>query len=178
MSSTVAVADWIDPTDNPIDKQILQPVLLASRRSCHGLGNEYLQTGNHYFTFSITSHISGWANGAAFGRQANEKLLAVWADNSFTNASMPETQSFFEVDQNHIFISTIKKAEDSDEIVVRLTELEGKDKTVNFKSFKRIKQAKLTSLIENEIKDLKVDHGELSYPIGHHSIETIKLKSF
>ncbi|MDB4581624.1 glycosyl hydrolase-related protein [Draconibacterium sp.] len=178
MSSTVAVADWIDPTDNPIDKQILQPVLLASRRSCHGLGNEYLQTGNHYFTFSITSHKPGWANGAAFGRQANEKLLAVWVDNSFTNASMPETQSFFAVDQANVLVSTIKKAEDSDEIVVRLTELEGKDKTVNFKSFKRIKQAKLTNLIENEIKDLKVDHGELSYPIGHHSIETIKLKSF
>ena len=176
MSSSVATADWIDPTDKPAENQILQPILLASRRSCHGEGNEYLQPGNHHFTFSITSHLPGWENGAAFGRQANEKLVAIWADNTYSNASLPETQSFFTIDQKNVLISTIKKAEDSDEIVIRLTELEGKDRTIKLTSFKQLKQAKQTNLIEDEMKDLKVINGRLTYPIGHHSIETIKLK--
>ena len=82
LSSSVVVADWIDPTDHPVTNQILQAILLASRKSCHGEGNEYLQTGNHFFTFSMTSHQPGWKNGALFGRQANEKLIAVKSKSS------------------------------------------------------------------------------------------------
>ena len=107
---------------------------------------------------------------------ANENLQAVWADNSFSNASLPETNSFFQIDAQNILVSTVKKAEDSDDIVIRLTELEGKDKTVNFTSFREIKQAKLTNLIEDEIKSLKTKKNQFSFDLGHHSIETFKLK--
>lgn len=176
MSSSVVAADWIDPTDTPVDNQILQPILLASRRSCHWEGNEYLQTGNHYFSFSITSHKPGWKNGASFGRQANEKLIAVWATNTFTNASLPESLSFFKTDQKNILISTVKKAEDSNEIVVRIVELEGKDKIVNFESFKEFKQVKLTNLIEEEIENLNPNNKSIQLNLGHHAIETIKIK--
>uniref|UniRef100_UPI0032165310 glycoside hydrolase family 38 N-terminal domain-containing protein n=1 Tax=uncultured Draconibacterium sp. TaxID=1573823 RepID=UPI0032165310 len=177
MSSSVVAADWIDPTDNPIDNQILQPILLASRKSCHWEGNDYLQTGNHFFHFSITSHKPGWKEGAEFGRAANEKLIAVWADNTYSNASLPETGSFFSVDQKNVLVSTVKKAEDSPEIVVRITDLESKDKTVKFSSFKTFKQARLTNLIEDELAPLKVINGDLQLELGHHSIETIKLKT-
>ncbi len=176
MSSSVVAADWIDPTDNPVDNQILQPILLASRRSCHWEGNEYLQTGNHFFSFSITSHKPGWENGASFGRQANERLKAVWATNSFKNASLPESLSFFKIDQKNVLISTVKKAEDSNEIVIRMVDLEGEDKTVIFESFKKIEQAKLTNLIEEEIEQLKIKDGSLHLELGHHAIETIKIK--
>jgi alpha-mannosidase len=74
MSSSVAVADWIDPTDNPVKNQILQPILIASRLSCHhGKEMNTLQTGNHYFKFSVTSHKPGWINGAAFGRAGKRR---------------------------------------------------------------------------------------------------------
>jgi hypothetical protein len=33
---------------------------LASRRSCHGEGNWYLQEGDHHYRFSVTSHAAGW----------------------------------------------------------------------------------------------------------------------
>ena len=178
MSSSVVVADWIDPTDNPMDNQMLQPILIASRKSCHWEGNEYLQTGNHYFKFSITSHKPGWENGAEFGRTANENLHAVWADNSFANAALPESQSFFSIDRKNVLVSTVKKAEDSDAIIIRITDLEGKDKTVNISAFKDFKQAKLTNLIEDEIRPLKVTNGGVVYKLGQHAIETIKLKNY
>ena len=59
LSSSVAVADYIDPTDNPVDYTILQPVLLVSRQSCHYEGNSYFQPGDHSFRFSLTSHEKG-----------------------------------------------------------------------------------------------------------------------
>jgi alpha-mannosidase len=164
----------VDPTDNPVPNQILQPILLASRKSCHWEGNEYLQTGNHYFTFSITSHQPGCMNGSNFGRASNEKLLAVWADNTFTTAVLPETQSFFNIDREGVLISTVKKAEDSDEIVMRVTELEGIDKTLEITCFKKIEGASLTNLIEENMKDLSVKNGKLILDLGHHSVETLK----
>ena len=109
LSSSVAVADWIDPTDQPVKNQILQPILLASRKSCHWEGNEYLQTGDHSFSFSMTSHQSGWQNGALFGRQSNEKLLAVKQNHLFENALLPESLSFLKTDQSNVEISTFKK---------------------------------------------------------------------
>jgi len=177
LSSSVVVADWVDPTDNPIDNQILQPILFASRKSCHWLGNDYLQTGNHYFKFSLTSHKPGWAYGAEFGRAANENLQAVWADNSYSNAALPESQSFFSIDQINVLVSTVKKAEDSDEVVVRITDLEGKDKTVTLNSFQNIKQARQTNLIEEEIKELTAKENSIKIELGHHAIETIIINS-
>lgn len=176
MSSTVAVADWIDPTDNPIPNQMLQPVLLASRKSCHGEGNEYLQTGDHYFKFSITSHKPGWENGANFGRQANETLKTTWVENSYANAVLPETMSFFKTDQPLVFVSTVKKAEDSDEVVLRITDLEGKDKIITIESFNKIEKVRLTNLIEEDLKDLPSNGKSIQLNLGHHAIETFKLK--
>lgn len=177
MSSSVAVADWIDPTENPVKNQVLQPILMASRKSCHWEGNDYLQTGNHYFKFSVTSHKPGKLNGAAFGRQANEELKAVLSDRQFTTASLPESLSFFNVDKENVLVSTVKKAEDSDEIVIRLTDLEGKDKELNVKSFIKPKQAILTNLIEEETCKLKVSDDGAGVKLGHYSIETIKIKT-
>ncbi|MBG0859170.1 MAG: alpha-mannosidase, partial [Bacteroidales bacterium] len=62
LSSSTAVADYIDPTGLSPEALLLQPILLASRRSCHSLGNEYLQTGNHFYSFSLTSHKPGYEN--------------------------------------------------------------------------------------------------------------------
>lgn len=176
MSSSVVAADWIDPTDNPVSYPVLQPVLLASRRSCHWEGNEYLQAGNHYFRFSITSHRPGWKNGAAFGRQANETLKAIWTGNKSPKAELPETMSFFKTNQQNVLISTVKKAEDSNDIIIRMVDLEGKDKTVTFESFKKITKAQRTNLIENDIENLPLTNQKLEFKLGHHSIETIKIK--
>jgi alpha-mannosidase len=176
MSSSVVVNDWIDPTDNPVKNQILQPILIASRKSCHWEGNDYLQTGNHTFRFSMTSHQPGWQNGCIFGRQANEKLLTAQVTHPFADASLPETMSFLKTNQENVLISTIKKAEDSDEVVIRLAEMTGKDQNIEIEMYKNIGQAKQTNLIEEDIKPLQVQENRLKFNLGHHAIETIKLK--
>lgn len=176
MSSTVAVADWIDPTDHPAGNPILQPVLLASRRSCHWEGNEYLQTGNHYFRFSVTSHPPGWQHGMLQGRGANEALLAVWADESYTDTPLPESLSFFTAGDPDIFIATVKKAEDNDDVVVRLVNMSLSDKKATLQCFKAPEEARLTSLIEEDIKPLPVKGNNIQFDLGHQAIETLRFK--
>ncbi|TKG94600.1 alpha-mannosidase [Puteibacter caeruleilacunae] len=176
MSSSVVAADWIDPTDNPMQQTMLQPILLASRKSCHWEGNEYLQTGNHSFEFSLTSHQSGWQNGQKHGKGANEKLQVVVGRKSFANPALPEEKSFFKVKDPNIVISTVKKAEDDDQVVIRLFDIEGKNTQTTIHTANPIKEASLTNLIEEPIKKLSTTKKTVNLTVGHHAIETIKLK--
>lgn len=176
MSSSVVVADWIDPTDDPVDYTVIQPVLLASRLSCHEEGNPYLQTGNHYFSFSITSHRPGWINSINFGRQANEGLKAVWADQQFSGAALPETMSFFSTDDPNVLISTVKKAEDSDRLVFRLVDMEGRDKRVTISIFTPVEKAYRASLIEEMQEPLLFNAQHPFINMGRFSIETVMIE--
>jgi len=175
MSSSVAVCDWVDPTTDPADYPILQPILLASRRSCHGRGNWYLQAGDHHYSFSILSHEPGWKNGYRFGIQANNPLRAVVQARQGLNAELPPEKSFFAVSEKNVLISTIKKAEDDNSLVVRLYDIEGIDGKVSLNTFFSLGGGEYTNIIEEEGKTIPVSGRSLKTQIGHFAIETFKL---
>jgi alpha-mannosidase len=149
--------------------------MLASRRSCHGEGNEYLQTGNHYFNFSLTSHKPGKENGFKKGRQANEKLMTVVDPWEAKSALLPEEASFFSVDSPDISVSAIKKAEDDNSIIVRLYETGRGGTTVNLSSWFNIVNAELTDMLEYNGKSIGIISKKIPLKVGSHSIETLKL---
>ncbi len=175
LSSSTAVADYIDPTGLSGGALVLQPIMLASRRSCHGEGNEYLQTGNHYYHFSFTSHKPGFQNGHRFGRQSNEKLMVVVDPVPARDNTLPESLSFFSVNAGNISISTIKKAEDGNETIIRLYENGIAEAKVNLKSWFSILHAEKTSMIEYNATSIKSEKNSVPLIIGSHSIETLKL---
>ena len=175
LSSSTAVADYIDPTGLSGEGLLLQTIMLASRRSCHGLGNEYLQTGNHYYHFSLTSHKPGYENGFKFGRQANEKLLTVVDPQSARSTTLPEESSFFSVDAPNISISAIKKSEDDNDVVIRLYETGIKETQINLNTWFRIEHASKTDLIEYNGEAIEFGSKSIPLRMGSHSIETIKV---
>jgi len=172
LSSSVAVADWVDPTTNPVKNIVLQPLLMASRRSCHGEGNEYLQTGDHHFLFSFTSHVSGWQKGYRKALEANEKLQVVLNPNMYKNASLPTELSFFSIEKENLLISTVKKAEDINGFTVRVYDLEGKDSVSKLKFFKPVKSGWQTDLLEYPKNAITTNGKEAEISVGHHAIET------
>ena len=72
LSTSVAVCDYKDPTTSPVAYPVLQPILLASRRSCHGEGDWFLQEGDHHYRFSLTARGPGWRSGYRQGIQPDE----------------------------------------------------------------------------------------------------------
>jgi alpha-mannosidase len=175
LSTSVAVNDYQDPTSDPAPYPVLQAVLLASRRSCHGEGNWYLQEGDHHYRFSIFSHAPGWINGYRLGIQASARLVPVVNPQSAAGASLPEEKSFFSVSAPNVLISTIKKAEDDDSVVVRLFDIEGKDAEVQLNSFFPAARSELVNMIEEEGKPLPCQKNVVRLKVGHQSIETLKL---
>ena len=176
MSTSVAVNDFQDPAPDPVDYPVLQAVLLASRRSCHGEGNWYLQEGDHHYRFSLTSHPAGWATGCRPGIQANVPLSAVTEAPSGDLAILPEEMSFFEVSPGNALVSTIKKAEDDDSIIVRVYDIEGRDSELALRTFFPLAGAELVNIIEEEGISLPCRNDRLTMMLGHHAIETLKLK--
>lgn len=175
LSSSVGVFGYKDVTVNPVSYPVLQPVLLASRKSCHWVGNWYLQQGNHSYRFTLHSSTGDWRNTYQAGTQAAQPLLVVVNPNIRSTGSLPPSNSFFSVDEKNILISTIKKCEDDDQVVIRLFDMEGRDTEVEVQSYKPFVKGIQTNIIEEPMKEIKLKEGKLSVKIGHHAIETYKL---
>lgn len=173
MSSCVAVADWVDPSREIASYPVLQGVLLSSHKSCHGEGNWYHQKGTHHFHFSLTSHQEGWKKGYQFGVEANHPLFSCRKENG--TGSLPAAQSFLQVSDPFVGVSVIKKTDDGNNLIIRLVEMEGKDKEVEVTLPQEIKEVVRTNLIEEEEERLNLSGKTLRFKMGHHAIETFKL---
>lgn len=175
MSTSVSVFDWQDPVDEASQATVLQPVLLASRKSCNGRGVWYPQAGDHRFRFSLTTHEGGWRHGRKAGIQANHDLFAVVGARKADKVTLPLEQSFFSVSADTAIISTVKKCEDDDSVVARVYDMDGKDSRVTLELFRTVKGATLASLIEDAGSALPVKRGRVELSLGHHAIETVKM---
>jgi alpha-mannosidase len=175
ITSSVAVFDWIDPTDPSDSRTILQPVLLASRKSCHGEGNFYLQPGNHSYTFTLTSGPGDWRNCVQTGKQPNLPLQAVVVKAKVRTNGLPESQNFVYIDKNNVIVSALKKTDDENNFVIRLYETTGADTEVTISFPFDIKEVWKTDMIEENGKKIQSGTKSFTYKIGHHSIETFKI---
>jgi alpha-mannosidase len=176
LASSVVGMDYINPTDKDLKNTLLQPILLASRRSCHFEGNDYHQTGHHSYSFSITSDEEGWKNGIHFGRESNEPLFAVVAPVKYVQANLGESQSFLTIGQDNIIVTAMKKAENEDAMVIRLYNFDDRDTEMDLTLWNSFNNAIETNLIEEEEEPLSINNNDLQLSVGHHEIKTIKFK--
>lgn len=173
MSSCVAVADWIDPSREIASYPVLQGILLSSHKSCHGEGNWYHQKGTHHFHFSLTSHQEGWKNGYGFGVEENHPLYACQKLNE--SGYLSENHSFLNISDPLVGVTIVKKSDKDEAVVIRLVEMEGKDKEVTLTVPYGVKGVIRTNLIEEEQENLNLSGTSVRLKIGHHAIETFKL---
>ncbi len=89
------------------------------------------------------------------------------------NGTYPDSFSFASVDRSNVIVSTIKKCEDDNNIVLRCYDIEGVDSDVKVDFFKPLKESWLTNIIEEDpIRTSKSD----AFRVGKYAIETFKLK--
>ena len=178
MATDVALADWIDPTREAVAYPVLQGILMASHKSCHGEGNWYHQTGDHHFQFSLASHLPDDTKSYQFGTASNHPLQTVLMPIKNETGELPQAMSFFTVSDPMVRISTIKKSEEDNDVIVRLVEMEGKDKQTSIGLSKPFKALVKTNLIEKEEEKLDASGKDFKVDIGHNAIDTYKLKFF
>lgn len=136
------------------------------------------QQGDILFRYLITTHEGDWINGQPknFGWSIGSQLIGV-PINANKNGSLPKSASLFQIDKSNILLMTLKKAEESNGIIIRLIETEGKDNEVGV-SFSNINAVKAyqTDIVENKVKEIAINNNSITLAIKAFGINTILLQ--
>jgi alpha-mannosidase len=138
----------------------------------------------------ITAHLSGlqaqdisyfkggqlFIDGYRQGTQSKQPLQVVVSNPQKYSGTLPEQYTFASVAGEGIVISTVKKCNDDDSVILRGYDMEGNDADATFHLFKEIQTAGHTNPIEEEPVALPSSGHDFSCKIGHHAIETFKIQ--
>jgi alpha-mannosidase len=92
------------------------------------------------------------------------------------NGDLPKVYSFISVQPENIILTVIKKAEHSDDVIMRLYEASGKDTKALIRSAETLKDARETDLLESEILEIPIQERAIEMPVSKHEIKTLKMK--
>ena len=113
---------WDKPADNILRQTLLHSPLAGEGRRYQGMQD----VGAHRFTYAIAGHRGDWRDGGIPAQSArlNQPLRAFQAPARKGGAG--RALSFLSVSSEQVQIRALKKAEESDEVVVRVQELHGR----------------------------------------------------
>lgn len=125
--------------------------------------------GRHTFRYAICPHTASLAD-ACIVRKAYEFSMP-W----ILVKGATQRQSWFSVDSPNMIIDTVKKAEDSDGLILRIYECNGSRGTARFSTTLPCRAARLTNLLEKTVGDLTLVSGGITLDYTPFQIITIAL---
>ena len=140
----------------------------------------YPNIGKFYISYALYPHSGDWKNGVwAEGDDFNIPVYAAEPPSLALvreHATRPEEDSFISLDSPGVFLSGIKQAEDGNELIVRLAEIEGKETVINFNLPFKISSVRRLNIIELPIgkaDSLKINGKSVQLKIAPHEIVTL-----
>lgn len=130
----------------------------------------------HFFTYSIYSHEGDWkkAKTANEAYKLNTPLYAK-VEEAHTG-ELEDELSLVKVNKENIMIEVIKKAEDTDHLIVRMYEFHNKRTNATLEFFKDIEEICECNLMERDLEVLNADENKVNFTIKPFEIKTFKLK--
>ena len=125
--------------------------------------------GHHELSFAICPHRGSWqdAGVTAEALRFNAPLLL--------GEPTGETRSWFSIDTPGLLIDTVKRAEDGDDLVVRLYEAHGGRGVARLRVGVPFIEAWFTNLLEDRLGQAEVERDEVVIPFRPFEIITIRL---
>ena len=130
----------------------------------------------HFFTYSIYPHTGTWKESKTVNHayQLNTQLFTKIIE---SNEGVLESKlSIAKVNKDNVMIEVIKKAEDSDDLIIRLYEFHNKRSNVDLTFFKNIEKAVECNLLEKDIEDINISGNNINFTIKPFEIKTFKVK--
>jgi len=198
------VHDIRDITTDPLAGPVIQPVLLCTLLDLELPGQSehpwWAQAGHHEYQFALTTHPGTWRDNWRFGWEFGNPLTPILVRDledadvtmdqyidgdppekrrsptrTHTYGILPEEYSFCSIEPSNLVVSTVKKCEDDDSVVVRYFDMEGKDTEAELRLFAPVASAQQTSIIEEEPIPCPGRGNVLRLRSGPYSIDTVKL---
>lgn len=138
----------------------------------------FTDQGPQHAEMGLLVHAGGWREAKLWeaGYNFNTPFEVVFA--APHKGKLPEQASFVSVDSNQIYLGAMKRAENDDDLVLRLVEATGKPGvvTVSFGEGAQIQDAVITDLLELNPEPLSASGSSLSVDVGAYEIKTVKVK--
>ena len=130
--------------------------------------------GRHEFAYAVLPHAGGWREGGVVAEAAlfNQPLRQLSGDGEESVVST-QSRSYVSVDDPNLVLDTIKRAEDSDAIVLRLYEAHGARGVARVRLALPFDSANRANALEDVGDELEVDGGTIVVPYRPHEIVTV-----
>ena len=165
---------WDKPDDNTLRLTLVRTPM-PTKNFVYQSSNDI---GRHHFTYAVAGHKGSWRDGMvpmqamalnqpllAFQTTAHGGPLGPWMSMLSTAGS-----------QGHLAVRALKKAEDSDEIVVRVQELFGEPGRATIALGVPIAAAREINAAEEAMKPMGVTDGRVSADLGRYQSRSFAVK--
>ncbi len=134
-----------------------------------------LELGPHIFEYALQLHDGDWRQAEMYKKapEFHNLPVAIQADSS---GELPSEFSFIEISPNNLILSALKKAEDSDDVILRFFETKGEATLARVEVFREIKEVTLVVLLEREDKDIPFTSRGFILQVNPFEIVTLKLR--
>lgn len=132
----------------------------------------------HKFKYSLYPHKGGFrqADTVKKAYEFNVPLRTFVSEGH--KGILPYKMSFISIDKKNVVLETVKKAEDSDDIVIRMYECFNRRTDVNVKIFKKPLEVFECDILENNESKMIISGSSFSFQIKPYEIKTFKIKFF
>jgi len=133
--------------------------------------------GEHEILYSIYPHKGDWKEAQTFrrGYEVNHPLECITVTDP-SSGSLPETKSFIQVKPENVVVSCIKKAEDSDDTIIRMYDATGEGAEAELTLGFDAERASEVDLMEEEIARLELKNGKINMSVKPFEIKTIAIR--
>lgn len=138
--------------------------------------NKEADRGEHNFVYSIYPHNGDWkkANTPQMAYSLNIPLYTKVEEAH--KGQLPNQLSMLKINEPNVIIETIKKAEDSDHIIVRMYECFNKRTNVKVELYKELAQVIECNLMERNLEEITPQGNSFTFQIQPYEIKTFKIK--
>ena len=174
---TTILTDCKNGSDKP-DDHTIRLTLIRTPGAAGGYPDQATQDlGHHEFIYGIAGHAAGWRDAQTDwqAQRLNAPLLVF--QTSKHDGSLGRSFSLLKVNNPRIRVLALKKAEENDEVIVRMVELDGKpqqDVRVSFAS--AIAEAREVNGQEQPVGPATVSSGALVTSFGAYQPRTFALR--
>jgi len=137
--------------------------------------SDALELKPYTFEYAVQLHDGDWRQAEMYkkAQEFHHLPIPIQADGK---GDLPPEYSFLKISPNNLILSALKKAEDTDEVILRFFETKGEATEAKVELFKDIKKLTLVDLLEREEHELPFERSKFRLEVKPFEIVTLKLK--
>lgn len=132
--------------------------------------------GKHEFTYSLYPHQNSWREASTIQKasELNSSIIAIATEQH--RGELPDMMSLASSDRCNVLIDTIKKAEDSDDVIIRVYEAYGQRGNASISFGINPDKVSECNLMEEADTKMEIKDKSISFYIKPYEIKTFKVK--